>query len=87
MAEYDSCPTIAPFLGYMGVAASIILASKYIQYPPKAEAPLSRHSRNILTSVDFSPPLQMLALPWVPHERVLALCKLELKVPSWCGET
>lgn len=25
--EYDSCPTIAPFLGYMGVAASIILAN------------------------------------------------------------
>jgi hypothetical protein len=27
--EFDSCPTIAPFMGYMGVAASIILASKY----------------------------------------------------------
>lgn len=25
--EYDSCPTIAPFLGYMGVAASVILAN------------------------------------------------------------
>lgn len=24
---YDTCPTIAPFLGYMGVAASIILAN------------------------------------------------------------
>jgi hypothetical protein len=39
MAAYDSCPTIAPFLGYMGVAASIILASKYIQHKPQAEAP------------------------------------------------
>jgi hypothetical protein len=27
--EYDSCPTIAPFLGYMGVAASVIFASTY----------------------------------------------------------
>ncbi len=26
--EFDTCPTIAPFLGYMGVAASIIFASK-----------------------------------------------------------
>jgi V-type H+-transporting ATPase proteolipid subunit len=25
--EYDSCPTIAPFLGYMGVAASSIMAN------------------------------------------------------------
>lgn len=43
MAEYDSCPTIAPFLGYMGVAASIILASKYTQHPPKAEVLLSHY--------------------------------------------
>lgn len=27
--EFDSCPTIAPFLGYMGVTASIIMASEY----------------------------------------------------------
>ena len=87
MAEYDSCPTIAPFLGYMGVAASIILASKFIQHSPEAEALLSRYSSSMLNNVDFLSPLQMLALPWVPHERVLALCKLELKVPSWCGET
>ena len=26
-AEYDTCPAFAPFLGYMGVAASIILAN------------------------------------------------------------
>ncbi|EEC51420.1 predicted protein [Phaeodactylum tricornutum CCAP 1055/1] len=25
--QYDSCPTIAPFLGYMGVAASIVFAN------------------------------------------------------------
>jgi V-type H+-transporting ATPase 16kDa proteolipid subunit len=28
--QYDYCPTIAPFMGYMGVAFSIIFASKYI---------------------------------------------------------
>jgi hypothetical protein len=27
--EYDSCPSIAPFLGYMGVACAIIFASKF----------------------------------------------------------
>jgi len=29
MKGYESCPTIAPFLGYMGVMASIVFASKY----------------------------------------------------------
>jgi V-type H+-transporting ATPase proteolipid subunit len=27
--EYDSCPAIAPFLGYMGVAAAIVFASEF----------------------------------------------------------
>ena len=38
--EFDSCPSLAPFLGYMGVAASIIFASELKALEKHFDSPL-----------------------------------------------
>jgi V-type H+-transporting ATPase proteolipid subunit len=59
--EFDSCPALAPFLGYMGVAASVIFASEFPLFESSSPSLILRTGlQDTLTHSPFFPCVSLL---------------------------